>query len=280
LTKRKTLRRDRIYIAGDDDQAIYQWSGADVKYFLGIQGKINILTHSYRLPNDVLTFAKYILRQMSRRIEKNYEGTGIPGRVKQVNTLEEIKINPEETYMFLSRNNVFLKDIEEELMKRALVYSMKGELSAKQSELDTIIAYERLRRERTGADDEVATLRAKGFKKMNLDLPWYDCIDWPNEKIAYFRRLIGNKVPIGKTNLLVSTIHAVKGGEADHVVLLTDVTRTVKHNMDHNPDSEHRAFYVGCTRAKKSLTIVNPRGKHAYLIDPTAWWDRSNHEEE
>ena len=24
---------DRIYLAGDDDQAIYQWNGADPKYF-------------------------------------------------------------------------------------------------------------------------------------------------------------------------------------------------------------------------------------------------------
>jgi len=38
------------YIAGDDDQAIYRWAGADVKRFLNIKGNIEVLPISYRLP--------------------------------------------------------------------------------------------------------------------------------------------------------------------------------------------------------------------------------------
>ena len=29
---------DRIYCAGDDDQAIYKWAGADVEHFIGLNG--------------------------------------------------------------------------------------------------------------------------------------------------------------------------------------------------------------------------------------------------
>jgi superfamily I DNA/RNA helicase len=47
----------------------------------------------------------------------------------------------------------------------------------------------------------------------------------------------------------------VKGQEADHVVLHTDLTRKIVEQMG---DGEHRVFYVGATRARHSLTIVAP----------------------
>ena len=31
---------DRVYIAGDDDQAIYEWNGADVKHFSNFSWQI------------------------------------------------------------------------------------------------------------------------------------------------------------------------------------------------------------------------------------------------
>ena len=38
------------YIAGDDDQAIFRWAGADVDSFIAQTGKILNLTQSYRIP--------------------------------------------------------------------------------------------------------------------------------------------------------------------------------------------------------------------------------------
>ena len=37
---------------------------------------------------------------------------------------------------------------------------------------------------------------------------------------------------------------------------MTDLSRANKNEMEINPDDTNRAFYVGVTRAKKSLHIV------------------------
>ena len=54
----------------------------------------------------------------------------------------------------------------------------------------------------------------------------------------------------------LSTIHMSKGGECDNVMLFTDLSRANREEMEVNPDDTHRVFYVGVTRAKKSLHIV------------------------
>lgn len=66
------------------------------------------------------------------------------------------------------------------------------------------------------------------------------------------------------TNVQISTIHGAKGAEADIVILLTDVTgSTYQHITD---DAEHRVWYVGMTRPKDYLIIVDPQSKYHYEV--------------
>jgi DNA helicase-2/ATP-dependent DNA helicase PcrA len=39
-----------VVIAGDDDQAIYRWAGADVEQFIGLEGNTTVLGQSWRCP--------------------------------------------------------------------------------------------------------------------------------------------------------------------------------------------------------------------------------------
>ena len=73
--------------------------------------------------------------------------------------------------------------------------------------------------------------------------------------IAMLRR--GEKFN-GEPRITVSTIHGSKGGEADNVVLFTDLSPAADKEMADNPDDMHRVFYVGVTRTKHSLFIVEP----------------------
>tara|TARA_R100000900_G_scaffold56472_1_gene45924 strand:+ start:205 stop:807 length:603 start_codon:yes stop_codon:yes gene_type:complete len=62
----------------------------------------------------------------------------------------------------------------------------------------------------------------------------------------------------------VSTFHAMKGGEDDNCVVYLGSTYACVNTK--NQDDEHRAFYVGITRARKTLHIVDTDKKYRYEI--------------
>ena len=60
------------YIAGDDDQAIFRWAGADVDSFITQKGKIMQLTQSYRIPQVVHDIASKIVTRIQNRLPKEW----------------------------------------------------------------------------------------------------------------------------------------------------------------------------------------------------------------
>ena len=257
---------DRIYIAGDDDQAIYQWMGADVEYFLKLDGQIEILKKSYRLPETILKYSKNITKLISKRVDKDYHGISTGGEVKKVHDIHEIEINPDESYLFVARNRVFLKEIELYLQSKGIVYRTRKGTSINKEDVRLINLYEKVRQ--TFIMDEVEEHKLKPFLKPKIDLrtPWYYNFNWDQDKIVYYRDIIRTNKHVEESNIRVDTIHSVKGGEADNVVLFMDITRKVQDNLERNPDTEHRVFYVGATRAKKTLTIVLGKTRNQYSI--------------
>ena len=65
-----------------------------------------------------------------------------------------------------------------------------------------------------------------------------------------------------KPRIKLSTIHSVKGGEEDNVVLLTDLTTNTNRSYLKQPDDETRLFYVGATRTKEHLHIISPKQEY------------------
>jgi len=63
-------KADRTFVAGDDDQAVYTWSGADVESFLSCEGEVKILEQSYRVPAKVHFLANSIVKRIQKRQEK------------------------------------------------------------------------------------------------------------------------------------------------------------------------------------------------------------------
>ena len=69
---------------------------------------------------------------------------------------------------------------------------------------------------------------------------------------------------MGTPRIRISTIHRSKGGEADNVALLLETPKIIQEKGDQ--DSEHRVFYVGATRARKQLHVIERGKKSGYKI--------------
>lgn len=255
----------RIYIAGDDDQAIYEWSGADVNFFLNINAdKQEILGKSYRLQRNILNLSKSITKLIKRRVDKAFEPLGDNGNVFYHNSLDSLPLNKNETWYFLSRNNYFLSKYRDYLKREARVFVDKEGLSFDQRQIDAISVFEKARKKGKLSDVDEVKLKLHVKGTVDLSKPWYDTLNFPNDTIAYYRDLIKFKADLKDQSLTVNTIHGVKGGEADNVVVMMDFTKSVDTNMTRNPDSELRCLYVACTRAKKNLHIVHTSSRFGY----------------
>lgn len=148
--------------------------------------------------------------------------------------------------------------------------------------LKAIIAWTRLCAGKTATGDEVRLIyRFMGIKKRTDKERIYELQELKLEPGIWHERLI--KIPsaereyyisarrqgeslIGEPRIKINTIHAVKGGEADNVLLLTDMAARSYKYMQQYPDDETRVFYVGMTRAKQNLHLVQPQTNLFYEI--------------
>lgn len=95
---------------------------------------------------------------------------------------------------------------------------------------------------------------------------WWEALTGiPSEQRSYYHACLRRGESLTKPpRLLIETMHGVKGAEADHVLLLTDISAVAYDQFRREPDSEHRTFYVGVTRARQSLHLIRPRTQHHY----------------
>lgn len=259
---------DVCFIAGDDDQAIYQWSGADYDLFLNIKAdETIILDKSYRLPDNILNFSTNLIKRINNRIEKKVVGKGINGGIYKINRLEDVIINSEEDFLFLSRNNFFLSKIKKHFEEKGFIYNYKGESSFKETDFDNIVEYCKLKNNPAHKINMSSSLKLNLLPETNFSLDWFDCFNWDEKKIAYYRDMIKNKIHLKKNkniNININTIHTVKGGEADNVIVMDDITNNVYKNLQTNPDAENRIFYVAVTRAKKNLYLLQGDSRYSF----------------
>lgn len=289
---------DRIYIAGDDDQAIYRWSGADVAAFLSLEGEQTVLHQSWRCPQAVHRVSNAISSQIKKRFQKQWKPKDEVGKVTRVYSLDQFDIKAlEGSVMLLARNTYLLSNYYEELKKQGLAYSTSyGATSVSANHVRAILAWEILRKGKfIEADDarlvydqlRVGVGVQRGFKgltqltgtgRVNLEMlkllygfigpvaPWFDVFDAMAVKdVAYYRSILraGGSLTT-PPRVHVNTIHGVKGGEADNVIVCPDMAAKSFKEYQFAPDDEHRVAYVGVSRARKNLYILEPNTNNAY----------------
>ena len=63
---------------------------------------------------------------------------------------------------------------------------------------------------------------------------------------------------MGVPRIRLSTIHGAKGGEAENVIVFSDLTAAADDAAYYDNDTLHRVFYVAVTRTKQNLFVVEP----------------------
>jgi DNA helicase II / ATP-dependent DNA helicase PcrA len=289
----------KTYIAGDDDQAIFKWAGADVDHFIALKEEVNniqVLDQSYRIPGGPIhELSQSIISKVQNRYIKEYKPRQEIGILKRYSDVTQVNMS-EGNWLVLSSANYFLDNVKELCQLRGWYYQYKNQNSVSLKLLLALNNWEHLRKGEKLGHIEIKNIYEylganvlPGFRKGKLlhsehkytlkecmekhglliDKVWYESfegLDTITEN--YIRNMRANGEQINKNpRIIMSTIHGAKGGEADKVLLLQDLTSAALETFSNDPDELHRLFYTGATRAKRELHIVDPKNfDRAYII--------------
>ena len=286
---------EHVYIAGDDDQAIYRWAGADVQHFIDFKCKNSYLKQSYRVPRKVHDVALGIVKRIGSRKEKVWEPKTEEGTVNFHTSFEHVDISQGD-WLFLARNNYLLNAVEDYLQVSGRIYQKANKPSVSENLITAIKDWESLRK---GDSIEAGRIRkiygymkaGKGVKRgyktlktvrddLNLDIKtlkadhgllldciWHECFDLiGNTQREYVISCLRKGEKLVSSKIRLNTIHAAKGGECENVVLLTDLANKTWEELYTNQDNECRAFYVGVTRTKSNLHLIRGKTRKEFLF--------------
>ena len=274
------------FVAGDDDQAIFRWAGADVDSFITQKGKVLTLTQSYRIPRAVHDLAMGVVKRISNRLHKEWKPKTHEGMLTYYNEFKDVDMR-KGNWLVLARTRYMLNDLENILYSQGLYYKNKYKKAYEKDLYEAVIDWEEWRKNKHLDHEKIKRIASymspNSYAKENLQYldkekfysidecsnhhglrvksVWYEAFDdAPPKQVKYIRKMRENGELLNKDpRILLSTIHGVKGSECSNVVLLTDLSKNTQKSMDRYPDDENRLFYVGATRTKDHLHIIKPK---------------------
>lgn len=287
-----------VYVAGDDDQSIHEWGGSDVATFLNLGGTRQVLEQSWRLPRAVHTLSQQVISRVEKRFPKRFISRAEEGAVQYHSGYEGVALDDPGSWLLIARNTYQLPKLEHLLREHGVVFSTtKKKSSVPEETYRAIVYWERLRKGQAQLGKHVKDIYdclvagcgvQRGYKGTNQleddkfytlqDLkvahgllaegPWHEALSAiPLVEREYYLMALrrGGPKALGEVpRFHLGTIHSVKGGEADNVLLLTDVAKRTYDEYKKRPDGETRVFYVGVTRTKKNLHVVLPTTSMAF----------------
>jgi DNA helicase-2/ATP-dependent DNA helicase PcrA len=126
---------DEIIIAGDDDQCIYKWSGAEPEWLIGLKDKAGdheILSQSYRVPGMAHAIANRIITRNKQRVEKIYKPMSKRGavmmgnKIKAIDQIKKTIADKRNRVFVLVRNRFLIPQWSSPLMREAIPFSVEG----------------------------------------------------------------------------------------------------------------------------------------------------------
>ena len=236
------------------------------------------MPQSYRVPYVIGKLSESIVKGIKIRKEKDWHPRPEPGKIFHGEQLESLPVEHGE-WLLLSRNVKFLPEIEAMLQQKGLLYKRtRGKnLSIDPEDAVIIQNWQRLKKgERISSLQATALVRKINPKAKRLlgdaltmeklpiadnlkKMEWYEVFSkgMRPEYVEYIRSCLRNGSKLGEVpRITVSTIHKVKGGECENVAILPDMAYSTYQEI--HSDEEQRVWYVGVTRAKENLYLLEP----------------------
>lgn len=277
-------KAERIIMAGDENQALFEYSGARPDFLIDFAKKFPVehLPISYRIPKNVFYLAKSIVNFIGDKTSKPFEPReeNIDGnitqlldieRIKNFISVEELKDNKNETeWYILARNNCFLEKAKQVLEENLIPYWTSDGFFMGGEVLNRLKDYKNFSLEGYRNVSKKEQFKRKfgiedfsvHFTETNLfteDRKWVY-----NSYIEKYGLDVLEDMCTWNPQILVSTIHHVKGGECSNCVVMLDATRRTKANIFDSIDEELRILYVAVTRAKENLFLVDSQSGEGY----------------
>ena len=264
--------------------SIYSYSGARPDFLIQLskQYPVEYLSKSYRIPYSVFRLASAITDFIGAKTdlkaehrEENGEGsiTQLNAVDRLVNFIDEdcIRNNPNKTsWYILCRNNCFL-DSPKRVLEESLIpywtsdgFFMGGEIMRR------LKTYENFKLEGYKDEKKKEEFQRKfGIEDFNAPFTETNLFTEGRKWVyaSYIEKYGLKKLEeMCKWNppILISTIHHVKGGEADNVAVMLDTTRRTQGNVFCDIDEELRILYVAVTRTKKNLFLIDSKDGQGY----------------
>ena len=257
---------DQIYLAGDDDQAIYAWAGADVNRFIKEPSKEKVLRRSRPISRAVQEQSAIPVSRISGiRKHKDYLARDYKGECQHILDLNQVNLR-QGRWLILTRTKSNLLDIMKDLKNKNFYYQSNKGKSFKVGMYEAAVAYTKWKLGEVLDEKEINAVREYiPSGNWNDKKEWYDLFSADQKEILYLRNLIASKENLKeKARIWLSTIHAIKGGEEDNVILSLHQGRKVQEGIRlsvDKQDEEHRVWYVGITRARNNLYKLRAKKK-------------------
>jgi len=332
-----------VIMAGDPDQAIYTWRGADPRVFLDHpvpEENRKLLGKSYRLPSEPHKVATQWIKRIQNRVNVDFEPQRDGGSVvhsnaiyKQPNPLLRIiekEVTDGRSVMILGSCKYVIEPTMRMLKCEGIPYHnpYKTDNAAwnplrrgnKQvMGIDRVLSFIKPSKDvwSDGAEEwDTEDLKrwmtilksdgvlAHGVKKLltkqsfslppdyedfenlfanheqaehavDVDLDWYMNSVLPSKQrsLEFPARVVrkrGGQALVDPPKVIIGTIHSVKGGEADTVIVFPDLSlagyKEYVNGGGEGWESIIRMFYVAMTRTKDKLILCQPYSRR------TVWW--------
>lgn len=278
----------KFYMAGDDDQAIFQWAGADASAFQKAHADQTIvLDQSHRCSKSVHDFALNIAGRIKERLKKDYKPTDIEGTVENIGYLNSVEFDGKTFILF--RNHFRGNLIAGFLRNESIPFIGKGSPYGSVDMRGALIAYNYLIKKNEATAENIRRMLkfvdedwiSRGVHVALKEKTILNCEDVFLERpklenvmnvLCGLRQVKGLSEQIKKFGIMgianpkieIMSIHQSKGREAETVVLDPEVSKAVWNGMLLNSDDEHRVWYTGATRAKNNLYIMTTSGAFNY----------------